>query len=430
MSVSGLSGEWELIPGDSAEVLRTLPDAIFDSIVTDPPAGIGFMGKGWDSDKGGRDQWIAWLAGILGEALRVLKPGGHALVWAIPRTSHWTAMALELAGFEIRDVVTHLFATGFPKSLDISKAIDAHLGYERQVVGTNPNHRAVSGVEYEGVYAGGNTGAATITAPGSPEAAQWDGWGTALKPAAEHWILARKPLVGTYAENVLTYGVGGLNIDGCRIASTRPKDEGRWPANVTLDEEAAAVLDASVPPSTSRKGKPRAGKSGDGWGLTTTGAEYSDSGGPSRFFYVAKPSRAEKEAGLEHLPPRTAGEATDREDGSAGLNNPRAGAGRTGGARNFHPTVKSLTLMEWLIRLTTPVGGTVLDPFAGSGSTLCAAVRAGFNAIGIEQDPDYFELARSRVGYWAARFRGEPAPGATAGAPNASSEIHPQEQAA
>ena len=205
-----------LFHGDSKDV--PLPENSVDSIVCDPPAGIGFMGKSWDGDKGGRKQWIAWLVETMAASYAALKPGGHALVWAIPRTSHWTMTALEEMGFEIRDVVTHLFGTGFPKSANVSKLIDKTLGAEREVIGENPNHRSDSGVNYEGTYAGGNTGAAEVTAPGSSEAAQWEGFGTALKPAAEFWILCRKPLSEkTIAKNVMRWGTGALNIDVCRV---------------------------------------------------------------------------------------------------------------------------------------------------------------------------------------------------------------------
>lgn len=424
--------EIEVVHGDALEVLRFLPDGSFDAMITDPPAGIGFMGKAWDGDKGGRDAWVAWLSGVMSEALRVLKPGAHALVWALPRTSHWTAWALEGAGFDVRDRVSHLFGTGFPKSLDIGKAIDGALGAKREVVGANPNHRAVSGVEYAGIYAGGNTGASIVTAAASEAAKQWDGWGTALKPACEDWWLVRKPLDGTYAENVLTHGVGGINVDACRLPSSEDlarkpalvgettaafgrglymgghgEKDGRWPSNVVLDPTAAAEIDESSPPSASHKGKPRGAKTaGPGWGMTATGAEYADQGGPSRFFYVAKPSTAEREAGLEDLPLLSAGQLTGRDDDTDGLNSPRAGAGRGGGRRNVHPTVKSLDLMEYLIRLITPPGGLVLDPFCGSGSTLAAVAWAGtWDALGIEQEATYIEIARRRIKYWAGRSK-------------------------
>jgi site-specific DNA-methyltransferase (adenine-specific) len=368
-----------LFHGDAADL--RLDENSVDAIVCDPPAGIGFMGKAWDGDKGGRDAWIAWLAKTLAPAFRALKPGGHALVWALPRTSHWTALALEACGFEIRDRVSHLFGTGFPKSLNVQKDVAGE---------------------------------------------QWEGWGTALKPACEDWWLVRKPLAATVARNVLQYGTGGLNIDACRVGDEQvggkvmrerfgdnfmddnwvPPDTyrsevktGRWPAHVVLDEEAAALLDqqSGVLKSGDLTGNVRKASRNQ----LAKGDEKErilahrpgDTGGASRFFYVAKGSRSEKDAGLAHLTPRTAGEATDREDGSAGLNNPRAGAGRTGGARNFHPTVKSIALMRWLIRLITPPGGVVLDPFTGSGSTGVAALAEGFSFIGCEITDEYIPIA-------------------------------------
>ncbi len=391
MTTGGIGQDWDIVRGDCAELLCRLPDDTFDSLITDPPAGISFMGKEWDSNKGGRDQWITWLSGVMREALRVCKPGAHGLVWALPRTSHWTMTALENAGWEIRDVVTHLFGTGFPKSRNISKDIDNLAGAERPVIGENPNHRPVSGVEYSGVYAGGNTGAATLTGPATPEARKWEGWGTALKPAAEYWILVRKPLSDTLARNVLALGTGAINIGEGRI------DGGRWPAHVAICPDVAKMLDEDCPKSKSRKGKPRWGQSGPGYGMTYTGAEYDDEGGPSRFFYTAKPSTAEREAGLDDLPALTGGQLTNRADDASGLKSPRAGAGRTGGRRNHHPTVKSIALMEWLCRLVTPPGGLVLDPFAGSGSTLIAALRSGFSVVGLEQSDEYCEIARRRI---------------------------------
>jgi site-specific DNA-methyltransferase (adenine-specific) len=385
-----------LFVGDAAHVGEILAPNSIDAIVTDPPAGISFMGREWDGDKGGRDAWIEWLAGVLREALRVLKPGGHALVWALPRTSHWTATAIEDAGFELRDIVTHLFGSGFPKSLDVSKALDAAAGVERDVVGYSDRGVGNSGASLHKHDGGGLAAhrdkSFAITTPATPAARQWDGWGTALKPAAEHWILARKPLDGTVAENVLAWGTGGINVDGCRVPTSDDRTRansgrkgsggvygdsglytseshpgGRWPANVTLDEHAAELLDAQAP----------------------TGA--------SRFFYVAKPSRSERDAGCDELPARTGGEATGRVDGSAGLKSPRAGAGRGGGARNYHPTVKSVALMRWLCRLITPPGGAVLDLFAGSGTTAVAALAEGLEFVGVERDPDFAEIAHARI---------------------------------
>ena len=185
----------DLYNGDCLDYLKTHPDNMFDSIVTDPPAGIAFMGKDWDKDKGGRDAWIAWMTEIAEECLRVLKPGAHALVWALPRTSHWTATAWEDAGFEVRDRVSHLFGSGFPKSHNISKAIDKMAGAEREVIGINQNVKGRTIREIETLNVGAGAGNDTsITAPATPEAQQWDGWGTALKPCMEDWWLLRKPI--------------------------------------------------------------------------------------------------------------------------------------------------------------------------------------------------------------------------------------------
>jgi DNA modification methylase len=577
--------------GDCLEVLKTLPDCSVDSIVTDPPAGIAFMGKDWDKDKGGRDAWIAWMQEVAGECLRVIKPGGHALVWALPRTSHWTGMAWESAGWEPRDKIVHLFGTGFPKSLNVSKAIDkkdGRLGWQ------SPN---------AGQY--GGVGGGIASRPGnqhrtedfevvleSAEAQQWDGWGTALKPAsedwyclrkplkvvpacdttvvestilleallwslspaklvehcsasnqsasdeaqygsarwiaavvhglsslapsevtamfnsqeeartywniallwqsiseehsmhasryttetessltialktlncyllaiipncitqvayhhcglwplakdverslsvyeahwphipqpsaiesvtprttssvvnilvniagvtsssfhlnsegfvahpamphtekpasaAEDWWLLRKPIDGTVAGNVLRHGTGALNIDGCRIAAAK-----RWPANVLHDGSDEVV------------------------------AGFPDSNGSAaRFFYCAKASRRDREEGCEHLVDRTGAEAVDREEGSAGINSPRAGASRTAGkVKNHHPTVKHTELMRYLCRLITPPNGVVLDAFMGSGSTGKAAMLEGFNFIGIEMEAEYLKIAEARISYAA-----------------------------
>lgn len=226
-----------IICGDALEALQSYEDNVFDAIVCDPPCGIAFMGKSWDSNKGGRDQWIAWLVSIMREALRTLKPGGHCLAWTLPRTSHWTATALEDAGFEIRDVVHHVFGSGFPKSLDVSKAIDRYFDAEREVQGYQdgrgaydgnqrmPREKFTGNIWNNGVK--GGTTLAPITAPATDEARQWQGYGTALKPAAEHWILCRKRLSErSVAENVLRWGTGALNIDACRVGSEQIKTHG------------------------------------------------------------------------------------------------------------------------------------------------------------------------------------------------------------
>lgn len=398
--------------GDALEFLRGLPDRCADSMVTDPPAGIGFMGREWDKDKGGREQWIEWLAAIMVEARRVLKPGSHALVWALPRTSHWTALALERAGFELRDSLHHVFGTGFPKSLDISKAIDREAGAEREVVVGKGWHHGTNGAsghtygEREEYVPGSSAVGRDLLAPATPEAQRWDGWGTALKPAHEVWWLARVPVgAGSIARQVLETGTGGVNVSGCRVGSestTRTNtadigygrglllkkyqtgsDTGRWPPNFLLSHS------------------PDCGEScAEGCPVS----ELDEQGGDSAFFpvfrYIAKPSTAEKSAGLEHRAKLKGGEATGRAEGSAALSSPRTGAGRTGKARNPHPTAKGLDLMQWLVRLITPPDGVVLDPFLGSGTTGCAAVREGMSFVGCDLSPDYVEVSRDRIREW------------------------------
>jgi len=217
----------KIILGDCVEKLAEMEENSVDAVVCDPPAGIGFMGKDWDKDKGGRDNWIKWMEGVARECLRVLKPGGHALVWALPRTSHWTAMAWENAGFDPRDRIAHIFGTGFPKSMDIGKAIDKAVGVKREVVGSKigqPGYSMAADKGRTSMNAADDgslsnpVGECQITAPATEEAKQWEGWGTALKPAVEDWWLFRKPLKEkTVAKNVLKHGTGAINVEGCRI---------------------------------------------------------------------------------------------------------------------------------------------------------------------------------------------------------------------
>jgi hypothetical protein len=419
-----------LVLGDCIETMKALAEGSVDAVVTDPPYELGFMGKKWDATGIAFDP-ETWRA-----AFRVLKPGGHLLAFGGSRTFHRIACAIEDAGFEVRDTLSWLYGTGFPKSLDVSKAIDAAAGAERKVVGPGSRHGGGKDIRGGRLHAASEGaadgyGAGVITAPATDAARAWEGWGTALKPAWEPVILARKPLAGTVAANVLAHGTGALNIDGCRIATTenlnggaysggeRPtqflngglyrqepsafiQPSGRWPANVCLDEEAAAVLDAQsgTLKSGAWNGNRNTSKTMNVFGEYESRTETpraGDSGGASRFFYVAKASRSERDEGCESLPRRTGGEATGREDGSAGAQTPGAGAGRTGGARNIHPTVKPITLMRWLVRLVTPPGGCVLDPFTGSGSTGVAALAEGFAFIGCEQSPEYIEIAKARI---------------------------------
>jgi DNA modification methylase len=395
--------------------MSRFPAESIDAIVTDPPYGLGFMGKAWDALPPG----LPWAQ----ECLRVLKPGGHILAFGGTRTHHRLTVAIEDAGFEIRDCLMWLYGSGFPKSLNVSKVVGVQRG-------------AMSGWSMDGDTKFVDR---DITAPATPEAVQWDGWGTALKPAHEPIVMARKPLTGTVAETVLEWGTGALNVDGCRIgrdpsdvsgwATTgsgasenramsgpnyardpKPDNAGRWPANVLLDEEAAAMLDAqtgklhSQDPSTRAHGGAGkfANQGADGDWRTMRGAEgwYADKGGPSRFYYVAKAGTKERNAGLEGFEEQPTASAVGMGAVTArnwGDPDAKVYEGKTT-ARNTHPTVKPIALMQWLVRMVTPPGGKVLDPFTGSGTTGIAAVREGFTFIGIEREAEYVAIAKARIG--------------------------------
>lgn len=470
-----------LIPGDCRDALAHLSDNSIDAVVTDPPYGLskepdmaevlrhwlagddyehtgaGFMGKTWDSFVPGPTVWA--------EVHRVLKPGGHCLVFAGTRTFDMMALALRLAGFEIRDTLSWLYGQGFPKSLDVSKAIDKAAGAEREVVGRNPNFRDPDTNADHHQRWNGATMTGAVTAPATPEAEQWEGWGTALKPAWEPIIVARKPFPGTVAANVLEHGTGALNIDGCRIgtgdALVRPavarrdnavyggglgvgvqsEPAGRWPANVLLGhhedcvqvgerkvrtgtavnrhghdpalrgydggrgtnprpdqshgdadgtetvpawecaegcpvrllDEQVGSLTSGAPAVRRESGADRSGNTGAAFGAESRPAGsqmvgYGDTGGASRFFYQAKAAKRERQFGMPE------------------------------GERNSHPTIKPWAVMEWLVRLVTPPGGVVLDPFCGSGTTGIAAMREGFHFVGCERDEDYVaRIARPRL---------------------------------
>lgn len=244
-----IAGErrWHVECGDNLEVLKGMPDNCVDSMVCDPPAGISFMSKKWDSDHGGRDKWVARMAERFAEAFRVLKPGAHGLVWAIPRTAHWTALALENAGFYVVDKQFHIFGSGFPKSVDVSRAIDKRAGVEREVVGPDPQaaRRNKSTSKFETTYGIIDDAASCpVTAPAT-DAKKWSGWGTALKPAVEEWILVRKPFKGTIVDNVLKQGTGAINIDGCRVPHASSADLEAHAAGVSAIKARGGSMDNS-----------------------------------------------------------------------------------------------------------------------------------------------------------------------------------------
>ena len=416
-----------VIHADCLDAMRAMPDASIDAIVTDPPYGLSFMGRDWDHGVPGVPFWI--------EALRVAKPGAHLVAFGGTRTYHRLACAIEDAGWEIRDCLSWLYGSGFPKSLDVSKAVDKldatdeqerrrrkftawvrstgvtarqidkatgtkmgshytthssqpaimtreHLDACRNLLGDVPEWvereceiRSVESANFASrkvlemremrdtqqvriacaasaaEYNPAARAVVPITTPATDAARQWQGWGTALKPAYEPIILARKPLVSTVAANVLAHGTGAINVDACRIGE-------RWPANLALDEEAAAML-----------------------------------GEPSRFFYTAKASRSERNAGCDAIDARP--QDPTRDVDAPGGNNPR---NRGAAARvNSHPTVKPLALMRWLVRIVTPPGGVVLDPFCGSGTTLVAAIEEGFDCVGVEREAEYVAIIKARV---------------------------------
>lgn len=423
---------WTLIQADVLDALRAMPDCSFDGLMSDPPYGLSFMGKAWDYDVPHVDVWR--------ECLRVLKPGAPLVAFGGSRTYHRLACGIEDAGFEMRDCLMWLYAKGFPKSQNIGLAIDIRAGATRKIVGINPHARPGDGKGENLASSGVSSHASHVTAPSTALAQAWDGYGTALKPAYEPIVLARKPLDGTMAENIARWGVGGLAIDACRISGEKPlrvldgktsgfgdvgggnvsglaagtTDVGRWPANLMFDEDAAALFDEEVGARMGGKAVRRNGGGGQIFsGIGERGYKpkpslpdlgYMDGKtNPSRFFFCSKVSTREREFGCEGLPLRSAGEVTDREDDSEGLDSPRAGAGRTGGARNHHPTLKPVSLTTWLAKLIKPaVGGVLLVPYAGAGSEMIGALRAGWaEVVGIERDEAYCEIARARLSRWA-----------------------------
>ena len=466
-----LAGEarWHVEHGDCLAVLRAMPDASVDAVVTDPPYELGFMGRAWDRTG------IANSVDLWREALRVLRPGGHLLAFGGTRTAHRMVCAIEDAGFEVRDSIVWLYGSGFPKSHNVGAAIDREAGAVRETVGTRASYRpSANAARDPSGFQDRSDG--RVTAPATDAARQWDGWGTALKPAHEPIAVARRPLVGTVAANVLAHGTGAINVDACRVGAGERvqasagalggyggmrdgayepgtgreyQAAGRWPSNVVLshiapdehghggcreagtrnakrnvrlvdtnagtpsgysgglDERrstgsvdetvpaydcapgcAVAALDEQSGVLHTHGGTVRGDMAAMGYGGGNGSARVveASTGGASRFFYCAKASRAEREAGLP--------------------------------GRSSHPTVKPLTLMRWLVRLVTPPGGIVLDPFNGSGSTGCACVAEGLRYVGIEREAEYVEIARARIAHWQAEAA-KPAPKLKAKRPRA-----------
>jgi DNA modification methylase len=445
--------------GDCVEWLQSLAPNSVDAIVTDPPYGLGFMGKAWDALPPGRE----WAEACL----RVLKPGGHLVAFGGTRTVHRLTVAIEDAGFEIRDSIGWVYYSGFPKSLDVSKALDfrrddtlevrvvcrwlraridehptetvktiaARFGVHTRMVdhwaardsdsqpslptmeqwaalrdvlgfggdmdarvaelsarkGTAENERPdreTAPLDGVTTYGGGRRTVVSVGSPVTPDAERWSGWGTALKPAIEPAVLARKPLDGTVASNVLRWGTGALNIDACRFAPGDPAwvgpDDGTLPTQHGAAGGENGLLGTSTFRIHDRPPGQTAGQLHGRW--------------PANVYYCPKAPRKERERGCDGLPTRSGAEAVDREEDSAGTRSPRAGAGRTASSvRNHHPTVKPVRLMRWLIRLVTPPGGLVLDPFLGSGTTGIAALLEGVRFAGAEREAEYHAIAQARM---------------------------------
>lgn len=457
----------QILIGDCREKLLELADDSVDAIITDPPyhltankkggsgqasanedspagrarIGTGFMGKAWDG--GG----VAFDPETWVKAYRVLKPGGHLIAFGGSRTYHRLACAIEDAGFEIRDQIMWLYGSGFPKSLDVSKAIDKAAGAEREVISEGaPVARMIPGADQNAtgswIKDSGRTFTPTETAPATAEATEWEGWGTALKPAHEPIVVARKPLIGTVVENVLAHGTGAMNIDAgkievedgayarncsgdrghegtraadltgataMRMGGGSASDLGRWPANVVHDGSDEVLREfakygergASAPVTGAEPSMASVGAV-TGERARVAGVFHDDSGTAARFFYCAKATRLDRNEGLVDPGPRRSRNEYD----AAG----KFATAERLDLENDHPTVKPTALMRWLCRLFTPKGGTILDMFAGSGSTGKAAALEGFNAILMEKTPEYVPIIRARVAWALKLAAGDPEP--------------------
>jgi len=412
----------QLINGDCLEEMKKLPDNSVDAVVSDPPYGLSFMGKRWDYDVPSQEIWV--------ECLRVLKPGGYLLAFAGTRTQHRMAVRIEDVGFEIRDMIAWVYGSGFPKSLNIGKAVDKLQGNEREDCGIK-TYAGPSGNNRN--FGVGNDDEGSDKRKLTKGTSEWEGWGTALKPALEPITVARKPLSEkTVAENCLKWGTGGINIDGCRVGTEEnlgrdnnartegtsyvvqkedlyidnSKGLGRFPANLIHDgsDEVVSLFPTSnVKGSAIRKNKVNPYGGERTWSVSDTPAQdtvgYADSGSASRFFYCAKASKSERNKGCEELEDKRGGSMeaniTDKMQlGGASLKGEHKEIQKT---KNNHPTVKPIALMEYLVKLVSREGTTILDPFMGSGTTGIACRNLNRNFIGIERDVDYMEIATKRI---------------------------------
>jgi len=379
-------GESVLINSDNMEVLKSLPDNSIDSVVTDPPYGISFMAKKWDYDVPSIELWK--------EVLRVLKPGGHLLCACGTRTQHRMVVNIEDAGFEIRDVISWVYGSGFPKSLNIGKAIDKIQGNEREVVGKIPvpgyaKTEVSQGKQNRNIY---EFDKSVGTSP-------YEGWGTALKPACEFFTLARKPISeSNIAENVLKWGTGGINIDECRVEGQPPKVTGKGiRCEAWRNKEGRSDVEHSIIDFEQPSGRFPANFIHDGSEEVVKG--FPDN--TSRFFYVAKASPSERNEGLEGLEEKQTNDGRKKDIDNAYQRGITL-------RQNHHPTVKPIALMEYLIRLITPKRGTVLDPFAGSGTTGIAAINLKVKYILIEREADYIPIINARLQHWQNKKDHEP----------------------
>lgn len=350
-----------ILQGDCLALLRDLDDNSVDSVVTDPPYGLSFMGKQWDYDVPKVEIWK--------ECLRVLKPGGHLLAFAGTRTQHRMAVNIEDAGFEIRDMMAWVYGSGFPKSHNIGKAVDKLQGNKREVIGSRKAQDIRGNALMEATVPEYKKEVSQITIKITKGSSEWEGWGTALKPALEPITLARKPFKGTVAANVLKWGTGGLNIDDCRVGKETMVNR---PAGNKQGGNSLNMSVTGMPQNannTVSEGRFPANFIHDGSQMVLDIFPDNGTKSSSRFFYCPKASRKERDERLQ-------------------------GAD----IKNTHPTVKPIELMRYLCRLITPPNGVVLDPFMGSGSTGVAAQKGGFDFIGMELDSDYYEIAQTRIG--------------------------------